>query len=176
MVILGLGSNLGNREAHLQDAINRLSESAFSIMMTSPIYESPALLKNGSPEDWDRPFLNMAIMGETDLTPHALLNHIKHIEHVMGRHSIGQWSPREIDIDILAFNNELISNNELTVPHLHLPQRAFALLPFADLAPNWTFPTGHEHGGKTAFEISKSLDVTDLLATDFTVNMPAIAI
>jgi 2-amino-4-hydroxy-6-hydroxymethyldihydropteridine diphosphokinase len=153
MIILGLGSNVGGRLEYLESAIHALSESVINITAISPIYESPALLKAGSPDNWNVKFLNMAIVGETHLSSQALLTNIKCIEKKVGRQDRGVWAPREIDIDILAYEDLHINEDYLKVPHIALCERAFALLPLTDIAPNWRYPAEGKYHGKTAHEI-----------------------
>lgn len=157
MVILGLGSNVEDRLKHLAEAVDILAEHVLAAVSISPIYESDALLKSGSPEEWNKPFLNMVITGDTHMKPLELLNIIKRIEHKMGRNNVGVWSPREIDIDILAYGDECIESDVLTIPHKDLCKRDFALLPLADVAPNWQYTANGAFKGKTAFEISNQL-------------------
>ncbi len=154
MIILGLGTNIGDRLDYLQRAVIYLGEKVLDITAISPIYESPALLKPNAPKDWNSAFLNMAIMGETNLTPQALLLQIKSIEKKIGRQYRGIWAPREIDIDILAYENLNIDESDLKIPHNALLVRDFALLPFADIAPNWRYPKPGKYNGKTAHEIA----------------------
>ncbi len=135
-VILGLGSNVGDRMAYLNQAICLLAKLG-QVSARSPIYASSALLPAGAPPWWDKPFLNMAISLETALAPHALLAEVKRIESQIGRKQRGTWSPREIDIDLLAFAQQVMMSDELTLPHPGLLERDFALLPFADIAPDW---------------------------------------
>jgi len=155
MIILGLGSNIGDRVGYLESAIHYLSESVLSITAISPIYESPALLKADASEEWDIKYLNMAIMGETHLSPQVALMQIKRIEKKVGRQVRGLWAPREIDIDILAYDSITINESNLTIPHMHLCERSFALLPLNDIAPNWRYPAEGECEGKTAYEMAQ---------------------
>jgi 2-amino-4-hydroxy-6-hydroxymethyldihydropteridine diphosphokinase len=154
-VALGLGTNVGDRLAFLEDAVFRL-RTLVSDIHTSPIYESAALLPEGAHETWDTPFLNMALVGETALAPQALLVAIKALEIKLGRQTRGHWGPREIDIDILLYGQEVVDAPELNIPHPHLLSRDFALKPLADIAPNWVYPAG-EHQGKTIGELMNEL-------------------
>ncbi len=157
LVVLGIGSNLGDREAYIKTAIEMLAENTLSALRISPAYESPAMLKAGAPAMWDLPFLNIAVAGETSLSAMAVLKQIKTIERRIGRACTpsGLWAPREIDIDILAYGEQNINENGLQVPHVGLIERDFALLPFADLEPNWRFPVEGENYHKTAYELSQ---------------------
>lgn len=154
MVVIGLGSNVGDRLQHLSDAVRYLSKFV-SNLITSSIYESPALLKCDAPDDWNVPFLNMAVKGKTTLSPQLLLERVKQIEKKIGRIDRGVWAPREIDIDILVYGDMQINENDLIVPHAGLCQRAFALLPLADVAPKWRYPVEGQYYGKTANAISE---------------------
>ena len=155
MVILGLGSNMGDRLANLREAASRLSE-ILTGMRFSRIYESKALLPSGAPAEWDKPFLNMAVSGETKLASAGVFIAIKKIEREMGRQSQGNWGPRVIDIDILAIDNQIERTADLIVPHRDLLLRDFALLPLAELAPGWQYPVQGPYYGWQAEEIVKS--------------------
>ena len=142
MIILGLGSNLGNSHAYLERAIDLISKDLLNSVQRSNIYESPPMLPENAPEEWNRGFLNMAISGKLvkEVSPEEFLVKIKEIEKKLGRKESPRWAPREIDIDILAWDDlELITEN-LQIPHPGLTERAFAIIPFAELAPDWTHP------------------------------------
>jgi 2-amino-4-hydroxy-6-hydroxymethyldihydropteridine diphosphokinase len=149
-VILGLGCNIGNRETQLRAAVAALSMTLENIVVSN-FYESAALLPPGAPKEWDVPFYNMALTGVTALTPEELLTHIKLLEERMGRSQRGMWGPREIDIDILAMGEIVIRKPEFSVPHKELLNRDFALVPLAEIAPDWLYPVeGGYHGWKAA--------------------------
>lgn len=154
MVILGLGSNVGDREAYLKQATSLLAGLLLG-MRASSVIESKALLMPDSPKEWDKPFLNMAVAGETTLLPQDLLKAIKAIEQKIGRKSAGKWSPREIDIDILAMGDTVIDMPEVSIPHVELPNREFALLPLCELMPEWIYPRQGEYFGKKAAVIAE---------------------
>lgn len=136
-IYLGLGSNLGDRLAHLDFA-----KRHFTILAESPVYISPAMLPEGAPNDWNKPYFNQVIEIETSLNPHELLAELKHIEEKAGRKDRGRWAPRELDIDILAYGAETIDAPELKLPHAGIAQRDFVLLPLRDIAPK--FPVINE--------------------------------
>ena len=150
MIVLGLGSNQGDREKFLQEAIYALGNILTNIK-TSSIYESPALLPENAPPEWNINFLNMAIAGDCEITPQELLRKVKEIELKLGRQFRGYWSPREIDIDILAYNSLIIDEENLQIPHKFLHERDFAIIPFAEIYPDWIHPIL----GKSALEISR---------------------
>ncbi len=134
---LALGTNLADRFANLQAALAALPP-AVKILQSSPIYET---------EPWgvtDQPaFLNMVIQGETRLSPTDLLSHLKRLEKDLGRLPSIRYGPRLIDIDILFYNELVLNSPELTIPHPHLQERAFVLVPLADLIPDLLHPVLH---------------------------------
>jgi 2-amino-4-hydroxy-6-hydroxymethyldihydropteridine diphosphokinase/dihydropteroate synthase len=150
MVIIGLGSNIGERGRMLDAAVEQLAHVLDDICV-SKRYETPALLLPGSPPEWNIPFVNMAVSGTTRLKPHDLLAELRHIEQKLGRIDRGRWAPREIDLDILAYDDIELSDAALTIPHKELLNRYFALAPLTDVAPNWLFK------GKTAREHLREL-------------------
>lgn len=155
MVILGLGSNVGDRLTNLRKALNALRQlSGLHVRQVSPVYLSDALLPENAPADWDMPHLNLAIRCETTLAPLELLKQLKNIEWSIGRKpEVRHWGPRILDIDILAWDQHVIQSDVLTVPHASLQERPFALWPLADVAPFWSFPLEGMNHGKTAAEI-----------------------
>lgn len=149
MLVLGIGSNVADREMYLRLAVVAL-RSHFTVKKTSPIYESDALLPEGAPQAWDTPYLNMAVACETSGSPDDVLQCLKLIEKNIGREAGGRWGPRVIDIDILAWGDTVCDLPHLKIPHVGLAERPFALWPLADLTPDWTFPVSGLHYGKTA--------------------------
>ena len=132
-ITLGLGSNQGDRFAALKNAITLLQPHVKQMTLSS-IYESPALLLPNSPPEWNVNFLNMVISGETTLPPEDFLVEIKKIEKQMGRsENYAKWSPRIIDIDILIYGNTPYQSDTLTIPHPLIHERAFVILPLAEL-------------------------------------------
>lgn len=164
LVILGLGSNVGDRARFLAEAIREIAAHVDALEY-SPIYESEALLPEGAPKEWDTPFLNMALRGQTALEPEALLEVLKGIENKLGRGTHAFWSPREIDLDILAWDDIAYASPTLSIPHPELLNRDFALRPLADIAPGWRYPAEGPHKGKTAIGIlhERGLDVGERL-------------
>lgn len=156
-VILGLGSNIGDKRKYLRSAIAELGVFIDNICVSS-IYESKALLPKDAPPQWDVPFYNMAVIGTTGLEPNELLNVVKQIEQKLGRSKIGHWSPREIDIDILAIGNLVVDEGNLSIPHKELLKRDFVLAPLAEIAPNWVHPLAKE----TAKQILSTLPTTNI--------------
>ena len=149
LVIFGLGSNLGDREAYLQNAIASLiqnTELRLSDIKCSSVIETPALLPEGAPVEWDIPFLNIVMSAQTIATAEQILNVTKYTEAELGKHHRGHWAPREIDIDILALGTQIIASESLTIPHPHMEKRLFVMQPFAEILPDWVHPVI----GKTA--------------------------
>lgn len=142
MLILGLGSNIGDRLKHLRHALLAIKQIAgVSVEQVSPVYMSDAQLPDNAPSDWNKSFLNCALRCETSLAPDELLTALHKIELEIGRAPEHEkWSPRVLDIDILVWDNEIIDSETLTIPHPHLCERPFALWPLADLIPLWQHP------------------------------------
>jgi len=134
-VILGLGSNLGNREANLYSAIQHLS--FLQNIRLSSFYRSKALLPSNAPPEWDIEYINSAISGDTDLPPETLLKKIQEIEQLMGRPKLREkWAPRIIDIDILMYGDFKVNTRDLIIPHPELLKRDFALKPAQEIEPD----------------------------------------
>ncbi|HXA68480.1 MAG TPA: 2-amino-4-hydroxy-6-hydroxymethyldihydropteridine diphosphokinase [Bryobacteraceae bacterium] len=141
---LSLGSNLGDREAHLLDALDRLEAAGIHTLRRSSIYETePQDLPN---QPW---FLNLVVEVETELFPRLLLARAQAIELGMGRRRVVSKGPRTIDIDILLVGNYVIRTRELQVPHPRISERRFVLEPLAELAPDLRHPAT----GKTVREM-----------------------
>lgn len=135
-VYLSLGSNMGDRQSYLGQAIEALSQLPDTEMKTvSSLYETPAW---GNTNQAD--FLNLACHLETDLEPLALLEWIHQIEADLGRVRHEKWGPRTIDIDILLFGQLEMDSEVLTIPHPFMTERAFVLVPLLEIAPNLIIP------------------------------------
>ena len=141
---LSLGSNLGDRESHLLDALERLEAAGIHILHRSSIHETEPL--DLPDQSW---FLNLVVEVETELFPMLLLARIQAIELGMGRKREISKGPRSIDIDILLFGNFIIETRELQVPHPRMSARRFVLEPLAELAPDLPHPVS----GKTVREM-----------------------
>jgi 2-amino-4-hydroxy-6-hydroxymethyldihydropteridine diphosphokinase len=137
-VYLSLGSNLGDRAANLRKALTEL-EPRVRIVLVSSMYETEPVGVTTQPT-----FLNIAAEAETDLEPHELLRRVKDVERRVGRRKTYRWGPRVVDIDILLYGDRIVESRELTVPHRELPNRAFVLVPLAEIAPDLIHPTLHE--------------------------------
>jgi 2-amino-4-hydroxy-6-hydroxymethyldihydropteridine diphosphokinase len=133
---IGLGSNVGNREAMLDRAIVLLDAlDTSSVQHRAPYYETePVGIEN---QAW---FLNTAIEIETDETPNGLLNQTQSIERELGRQRRFSGGPREIDLDILLYENQLLSTERLTIPHPEMHRRRFVLVPMCEIVPDLIHP------------------------------------
>jgi 2-amino-4-hydroxy-6-hydroxymethyldihydropteridine diphosphokinase len=132
---LSLGSNLGDREANLREAISRLGELG-SVSRVSALYETEPVEIAGE-QPW---FLNCAVAVETNLTAWGFLKRLLAIEQSMGRRRTEPKGPRTIDMDIIFFGDEVLDTPELTVPHPAMQHRRFVLEPLAEIAPNAMHP------------------------------------
>lgn len=129
-VYLSLGSNLGNREANLREAVRHLGELG-KVTAVSSFYETEPV------EFTDQPwFLNIAVELETEQMPRQLLSAVLKVERDMGRRRLQPKGPRLIDIDILLFGNTVMNDAKLTVPHPSMHERNFVLKPLAEIAPD----------------------------------------
>lgn len=136
IVYLSLGSNLGNRIGHLRDAIKEISESdRVSIKETSSVYETDPV----GFQDQAR-FLNLVVRAETYLSPPALLESLLKVEDQMGRKRDEKWGPRNIDIDILLYDEIVLNSDRLTIPHPRMHERRFVLVPLAQIASEFLHP------------------------------------
>ncbi len=133
-IYVALGSNLGNRQANLAMAL-RMFEPLARVEAVSALYESPP-----QPPAPPPPYLNAVCRIVTGLTPDALLRHLKRIEHLIGRRDAERWAPRPIDLDIAIYDDQVLDDADLTIPHPRLTQRAFVLRPLIDLDPELTHP------------------------------------
>jgi 2-amino-4-hydroxy-6-hydroxymethyldihydropteridine diphosphokinase/dihydropteroate synthase len=150
---LGLGSNLGDRRANIARALESLTRGGHPVLRVSPVVESPAMLPDDAPADWNRPYLNVVAECEAPGSPDDLLDRLKQIEVDLGRGEHARWAPRTIDLDILLWGTERIATERLSVPHSGITERAFVLTPLAALAPLATIPG---RGTKTLLEWSRA--------------------
>jgi 2-amino-4-hydroxy-6-hydroxymethyldihydropteridine diphosphokinase len=132
---LALGSNLGDREAHIREALRLLEEAEVRVTRLSSFYETEPRDLRAQP--W---FLNVAAITETRLFPMQLLARIQMIERVLGRKRLVAKGPRTIDIDILLYGNFVVKTEALQVPHPRMAERRFVLEPLAEIAPGLRHP------------------------------------
>lgn len=150
---LGLGSNLDDRRANLIRALERLPAHGVNLVRASPVVESPAMLPDDAPVDWNRPFLNLVAHCRSESAPLAVLDGLKAIERELGRVERGRWAPRPIDLDLLLYGRETLTSERLTVPHPGITERAFVLTPLAALEPRLTIPG---RGPRTVLEHARA--------------------
>lgn len=160
MILIALGSNLGDRMAHLKRACTALEAAGIRIVKHSAIREAAALLPENAPVDWDRPFLNQVVGAVTEQSPESLLVVLKSIETALGRIERGHWAPREIDLDLIACHDIIMDTPTLQLPHPRLQERLFVLEPLAEIAPGWRHPRLQ----KTVHELIAALRRPKLMA------------
>jgi 2-amino-4-hydroxy-6-hydroxymethyldihydropteridine diphosphokinase len=133
-VYLALGSNLGDRASNLRAALQALPPQ-FEVESTSPCYETEPAYVLDQPH-----FLNLVVRGRTELDPLSALRRLKAIEADIGREPGLRFGPRLIDLDLLFYDGVVLQTPELELPHPRLHERAFVLVPLADLAPDLVHP------------------------------------
>lgn len=152
MIYIALGTNLGDRLANLNAAIRAMAPEV-SVLACSPVYQTPPWGYADQPE-----FLNQVIQAETSLAPEHLLAFLKRLEGDLGRVPTFLYGPRLIDLDILFYNDQVIDTPPLVIPHPRLAERAFVLVPLADLAPELRHPVL----GKAISELLKEVDTSEV--------------
>lgn len=151
-IMLGLGSNLGDRDALLRAAVTRL-RAFVTVSSLSSVYDTAPMLVTDQPR-----FHNIALAGTTELAPLELLRTVKAIERELGRVPGGvRYGPRAIDIDLLFYDDLSLHGGELTLPHPRIAERAFVLAPLAEIAPGRPLPVL----SATAEELLRALGAPD---------------
>jgi 2-amino-4-hydroxy-6-hydroxymethyldihydropteridine diphosphokinase len=155
-----MGANIGDPAQTLQDAVHRLSrKKGLRVVATSPVYRSPPV----GPQDQPN-YLNAVLELRVTLSPHALLASFLGVEKEFGRVRDIRWGPRTLDLDILTYDKCVIDEPGLTVPHAHMLERSFVLVPLADLHPCYSHPTDRRTYQDLAKLVGrKGLDRVDLL-------------
>jgi 2-amino-4-hydroxy-6-hydroxymethyldihydropteridine diphosphokinase len=147
---LGLGSNLGDRRALLAQAVEALDWGDVSVVARSRVYETTPV--GGPPDQPD--FLNQVVAVETALDARGLWERCSAVEASLGRareHET-RWGPRAIDIDVLAFGDDVVEEADLQIPHPRMTERAFVLVPLAEIAPDLPIDDG-----RTVAEVARAL-------------------
>ncbi len=140
LAYIGFGSNIGDRLSYIQNAIHSLSESdGIALQKISSLYETDPVGYAAQNK-----FLNGVAAIKTDHTPPSLLQITIDIEKSVGRQHRKRWGPREIDLDILIYDNICINTPELVIPHPEMHLRRFVLVPFAEIAPDVVHPVFNE--------------------------------
>jgi len=156
-IALGLGSNVSPRFEHLDEAVKAL-DGFLTQLRVSEVYETDPIGITDQPL-----FLNACCVGWTDLGPTDLLGRLKCLERAAGREVPGErFGPRELDIDILLYGEEVVQNQRLTIPHPRMVDRAFVLVPLAEVASGWV----HSGTGATIAELSDNVDRSGVRATN----------
>lgn len=129
---LALGSNLGDRFAHLQRAVDGLAADARVVVRAvSPVYETAPV---GGPEQ--DAYLNAVVVVDTDLDPSPLLDLVQRLERDAARVRTVRWGPRTLDVDVLLYGDVALHDERLTIPHPRMWERGFVMVPLADVAPD----------------------------------------
>jgi 2-amino-4-hydroxy-6-hydroxymethyldihydropteridine diphosphokinase len=153
-----IGSNMGDRQAYLAQAVAEIGQKIGKITQKSRLYETQAWGLTNQPD-----FINQALEVETTLSPQATLTTILGIETDMGRTRAEKWAERTIDIDILLFDDVVVEEADLQIPHPRLPERNFALVPLMEIAGELEHPIL-----KTTIEdiYMESTDMLDVLEVE----------
>ena len=134
---VGLGSNIGDRAGNIRRALDMLDRiEDLNVLAISSLYETEP--EGYEDQDW---FANAVARIETVLPPRELLRLFKEIEKNIGRRESVRWGPREIDLDLLLYNQLRLENSDITIPHPRMHQRAFVLVPLAEIAADAFHPT-----------------------------------
>lgn len=137
---IGLGSNVGARARAIRRALSLLAaHPEIDVKKVSSLYETEPL--EYPDQNW---FVNAAAQVDTTLTPYELLDSLLDIEQQLQRKRTIRWGPRVIDLDILLYDNEIISTSKLQIPHLRMHSRAFVLIPMIEIAPSVVHPVTNE--------------------------------
>jgi 2-amino-4-hydroxy-6-hydroxymethyldihydropteridine diphosphokinase len=153
-VYLLIGGNMGDRMANLTTALQLLEQEAGAIKNLSSIYETAAWGYTDQPH-----FLNQALLLETEMNANDLMECLLRIERKMGRERNVPLGPRTIDLDIIYFNEDIISSSLVSVPHPRLSERKFVLLPLVEIAPNYIHPVFNKTNALLLKECGDSLAV-----------------
>lgn len=156
---ISTGSNLGNRFENLNLAKQFIQQSCGNIVSASSVYETAAWGMRQQPD-----FYNQVLKIETYLSPHQLLNKLLSIEDRMGRVRKEKYGPRIIDLDILLFNEEVVNDEHLKIPHPHLTQRKFILIPLNEIATDFFHPVEKKSIHQLLLDCTDTLNVNKISA------------
>lgn len=155
---IGLGSNLGDKEANIKKALELLRKTpGIQVKKVASLYKTAPLYMTR--QDW---FLNTVVEIETTLTSRQLLTQLKDIEKKLERKPTVRWGPRTIDLDILLYGCDRVKCDDLVIPHPRMTERAFVMVPLAEIAPNICIP-GRGRAGELArlLSIDQSVEKYD---------------
>jgi 2-amino-4-hydroxy-6-hydroxymethyldihydropteridine diphosphokinase len=156
-VFLLLGSNMGDRQAYLQQAIKYIETDIATVANRSSVYETQSWGKTDEPD-----YLNQVIYLKTAMPAHDILENILHIEQMMGRRREVKWGSRIIDIDILFYGQAITDDETLTIPHPEMHKRLFTLVPLSEIAPDFVHPGLHKSVFQLKSELKSDLHVKKL--------------
>ena len=148
MIYIGIGSNLGNRIENITKAKYFLDLNGINITKSSSYYETLSWPDPNNPK-----FINIVVQSNTKLSPEKLLKIFKSIEKKLGRKKKSKNSPRTCDIDIISYNQKILTGN-ITIPHKRMHKRNFVLIPLFELNKNWFHPKTNENIKKLIFSLS----------------------
>lgn len=154
-IFLLLGSNEGDRMSHLERAADAIVQLPVSVIRKSQIYQTAAWGLEDQPD-----FYNQVLQVNTELDPFELLSRLQQIEQGLGRVRTQKWGPRIIDIDILLYNDEIINESRLQIPHPGIPSRRFTLVPLNEIAPKLFHPKEKKTIERLLKECQDTLGVT----------------
>lgn len=157
-VVYSVGSNLGDRLAHLQGAVDAIRDTPDVIVVdVSSVYETAAV---GGPAD-SPAFLNLVVVAETTLEPRTLLERAQAVEDAYGRVRTEHWAPRTLDVDLIVVGRTQTDEDDLKLPHPLAHQRGFVLVPWAEIDPLATLP-----GRGAVQELVQAVDLADVVRRD----------
>lgn len=154
-VAIALGSNLGDSRAIVESALKTLAHtSGMTLLRQSPFYQTTAV---GPPQP---DYVNACAICTTNLDPHAVLGLLLQIEQTFGRVRRERWGARLLDLDLLLYEQQILNSPDLQIPHPRMTERAFVLVPLADIAPDWVEPVT----GQAIAQLVQQVDSTGVQA------------
>jgi 2-amino-4-hydroxy-6-hydroxymethyldihydropteridine diphosphokinase len=166
-VAIGLGSNVGDRLTALRSAVREMRRFLTDLRV-SHVFEASPVHVTDQPD-----FLNACCTGVTPLTPRQLFSELKDLEQRAGRAEGGiRYGPRILDLDLLLFGSLVCETDDLTIPHPRLHERAFVLVPLAELAGDWVVPTGKARQARTVEDLAAAVDPTGIRRTTMQLDGP----
>ena len=149
-VAIALGSNLGDRRAHLEWALSQLAATLADLRVSSFHETEPIDVDGPQPR-----YLNAAVVGKTTLAPRALLDLLLDLERARGRERPARRAPRTLDLDLILYGDRVVDEPGLTVPHPEFHRRAFVLAPLAEVADDWRDPRTGKTVGQLAVDAGR---------------------
>jgi len=157
-IFILLGSNSGDRSGELRMAIDFIKKEIGKIIAQSKIYETAPWGKVDQPH-----FLNQALKIESSFSPDELLDNLQSIEQALGRTRVEKWGERSMDIDILYYGDKIIDSSTLVIPHLHLAERKFVLVPLTEISPEFLHPILQKSNAELLKGCNDTLDVKEFI-------------